>query len=239
METKSKKKKESEEEDFENFSISRGIDFTKVSAVINYDIPPSKEEYIHRIGRTARSNQIGIAITLLSNFKREEVEESEKEPKIENGEEEIKERKKKMKHTNLVWLSILRYLEENKIEMTEYNLDLENIESFRYRIVGIESEMKSKIKSVQLLSISNEIKNSNKIKNKWDSKKTLQHDFLKKSNDELLPSYLTPKNEQINEKLKNAGLLKNIKKRRIENEKEELKEEFEKKKKKGDIWDIY
>lgn len=33
------------------YSVARGIDFQNVAAVINFDVPPSVESYIHRVGR--------------------------------------------------------------------------------------------------------------------------------------------------------------------------------------------
>jgi ATP-dependent RNA helicase RhlE len=46
--------------------IARGIDVTDVSHVINFDIPESPENYIHRIGRTGRADKNGIAISFYS-----------------------------------------------------------------------------------------------------------------------------------------------------------------------------
>ncbi len=46
--------------------LSRGIDIKDINLVINYDVPPDPEDYIHRIGRTARANATGIGITLIS-----------------------------------------------------------------------------------------------------------------------------------------------------------------------------
>lgn len=45
--------------------LSRGIDIDDISLVINYDMPSDAEDYIHRIGRTARANTKGEAITLI------------------------------------------------------------------------------------------------------------------------------------------------------------------------------
>jgi ATP-dependent RNA helicase RhlE len=45
---------------------ARGIDVSLVSHVINFDIPPRYEDYVHRIGRTARAGNTGIAITLVA-----------------------------------------------------------------------------------------------------------------------------------------------------------------------------
>src|SRR3989344_2843867 len=44
---------------------SRGLDIDNVSHVINYDLPETYEDYIHRIGRTGRANKKGIALTFV------------------------------------------------------------------------------------------------------------------------------------------------------------------------------
>ncbi len=46
---------------------ARGIDVTRVSHVINYDIPDTADAYIHRIGRTGRASRNGDAYTLVTN----------------------------------------------------------------------------------------------------------------------------------------------------------------------------
>lgn len=46
--------------------ISRGIDINDIQMVINFDVPRESEDYIHRIGRTARANNDGMAVTLVS-----------------------------------------------------------------------------------------------------------------------------------------------------------------------------
>jgi superfamily II DNA/RNA helicase len=45
--------------------LSRGIDIPHVNMVINYDLPPNKETYIHRIGRCGRFDKKGVAISLV------------------------------------------------------------------------------------------------------------------------------------------------------------------------------
>lgn len=45
--------------------VARGIDIDDVSHVINFDLPQTYEDYIHRIGRTGRANKIGQAITFV------------------------------------------------------------------------------------------------------------------------------------------------------------------------------
>lgn len=56
---------------------SRGLDITDVSHVINFDIPSLPEEYIHRIGRTARAGKEGTAISLVSPKEQKRFDEIE------------------------------------------------------------------------------------------------------------------------------------------------------------------
>ena len=46
--------------------VARGIDIDDIQMVINYDVPRDVEDYVHRIGRTARADRDGIAYTLVS-----------------------------------------------------------------------------------------------------------------------------------------------------------------------------
>jgi superfamily II DNA/RNA helicase len=46
--------------------VSRGIDIEDIDMVINYDVPHDAEDYIHRIGRTARASAEGAAVTLVN-----------------------------------------------------------------------------------------------------------------------------------------------------------------------------
>jgi superfamily II DNA/RNA helicase len=46
--------------------LSRGIDIKDINLVINYDVPNDAEDYVHRIGRTARADTTGVALTLIN-----------------------------------------------------------------------------------------------------------------------------------------------------------------------------
>ena len=46
--------------------VARGIDIDDIQLVINYDVPHDEEDYVHRIGRTARAGKGGRAVTLVS-----------------------------------------------------------------------------------------------------------------------------------------------------------------------------
>ena len=46
--------------------VARGIDIDDIRIVINYDVPHDAEDYVHRIGRTARADRDGVAITFVN-----------------------------------------------------------------------------------------------------------------------------------------------------------------------------
>lgn len=58
--------------------VSRGIDITGIDLVINFDVPGDAEDYVHRVGRTARAKSSGVAITFIND------KEQEKFKRIEN-----------------------------------------------------------------------------------------------------------------------------------------------------------
>ena len=47
---------------------ARGLDIPTISHVINYDMPENVEEYVHRIGRTARMGKRGTAISFIGEW---------------------------------------------------------------------------------------------------------------------------------------------------------------------------
>ncbi|MCC6727541.1 MAG: DEAD/DEAH box helicase [Saprospiraceae bacterium] len=58
--------------------LSRGIDIKGIEVVINFDVPGDPEDYVHRIGRTARADATGEAFTLVSKMGRKKFERIEK-----------------------------------------------------------------------------------------------------------------------------------------------------------------
>lgn len=53
--------------------IARGLDIPNVKAVINFSFPTEPKRFLHRIGRTARAGQHGVAITLCNEEERKEL----------------------------------------------------------------------------------------------------------------------------------------------------------------------
>ena len=57
--------------------VARGIDIDDVSHVVNYDLPNSADDYVHRIGRTARAGKSGTALSLLAPEEHEQLRDIE------------------------------------------------------------------------------------------------------------------------------------------------------------------
>ncbi len=57
---------------------ARGLDIPAISHVINYDLPDSPDDYIHRIGRTGRAGRTGVAFSFVSDEQRHMVRDIEK-----------------------------------------------------------------------------------------------------------------------------------------------------------------
>ena len=58
--------------------LSRGIDIKDINLVINFDAPPDAEDYVHRVGRTARADSTGLAVTLVNQADIEKMHRIEK-----------------------------------------------------------------------------------------------------------------------------------------------------------------
>lgn len=58
--------------------LSRGIDIKDIDLVINYDAPSDAEDYVHRVGRTARAEATGVALTLVNKADIQKIERIEK-----------------------------------------------------------------------------------------------------------------------------------------------------------------
>ncbi|MCW8822285.1 MAG: DEAD/DEAH box helicase [Sulfurovum sp.] len=70
--------------------VSRGLDIDDISCVVNYDLPRSPADYIHRIGRTGRAGKSGLAITFIGHEEKEHFAVIEKRSNIKLVREQIK-----------------------------------------------------------------------------------------------------------------------------------------------------
>ncbi|KAK8885741.1 hypothetical protein M9Y10_041194 [Tritrichomonas musculus] len=152
------------------FSASRGIDFQNLDAVINFDMPTTYEQYVHRVGRTARGMKEGIALTFIPNL---------------------------VSFTPIIE-SIKENDPENPVNELDFNV--KDVEYIRYRVESVlRTISKKQIRESKKIDIKREILNSEKLKTHFeenpDEMKLLKHDeslMPHKINKSLrtLPDYL-------------------------------------------------
>uniref|UniRef100_A0A3Q1GJ09 Probable ATP-dependent RNA helicase DDX56 n=1 Tax=Acanthochromis polyacanthus TaxID=80966 RepID=A0A3Q1GJ09_9TELE len=174
---KEKKKKNTEKggkaKDKE-YGVSRGVDFQNVSNVINFDFPATVESYIHRVGRTARADNPGTALSFISHTELDLLSEVEEALTGDNAESVLK----------------------------PYEFKMEEIEGFRYRCRdAMRSVTKQAVREARLKEIKQELLNSEKLKTYFDDNprdlQLLRHDkdlhpAVVKPHLKNIPEYLVP-----------------------------------------------
>ncbi|KAL7846594.1 hypothetical protein SRHO_G00215740 [Serrasalmus rhombeus] len=156
------------------YGVSRGVDFQNVANVINFDIPTSVESYIHRVGRTARADNRGTALTFVSHSELTLLEDVENALAGDNADCVLK----------------------------PYGFKKEEIEGFRYRCRdAMRSVTKQAVKEARLKEIKQELLNSEKLKTYFeDNPRDLQllrhdkdlHPAIIKPHLKNVPDYLIP-----------------------------------------------
>ncbi|EPE07347.1 atp-dependent rna helicase dbp9 [Ophiostoma piceae UAMH 11346] len=186
---KKKKRKMSAKRDKE-FGVSRGIDFKNVRAVINFDLPTSSKSYTHRIGRTARAGQTGMALSFVvpaEHYRKHmptTVETAEKDEKI--------------------LARIVKSQAKAGKEVKPYDFDMTQVEAFRYRMNdALRSVTKVAVREARTREIRQELLKSEKLKRHFEENPDeLQH--LTRHDNELrtmrsqthlkhVPEYLLPR----------------------------------------------
>ncbi|XP_078669094.1 putative ATP-dependent RNA helicase DDX56 isoform X2 [Branchiostoma floridae x Branchiostoma belcheri] len=169
-----KKKKDKE------YGVSRGIDFQFVSNVINFDFPAQVEAYIHRVGRTARGDSQGTALSLISAQELSLLQQAE---------------------------DVLSGDADNPV-IKPYRFKMEEIEGFRYRAKdALRSVTKTSVREARLKEIRSEILNSEKLKSYFEDNprdlQVLRHDKALaasrvKPHMKNVPEYLMPPSMKSN-----------------------------------------
>ena len=183
-----KKKRKAAKKDRE-YGISRGIDFKNVACVLNFDLPSSSKSYTHRIGRTARAGQTGMALSFVIPS---ELFRKHKPTSIESAKDDEKVLAKITKHQ----------LKKGK-EVKPYNFDMKQVEAFRYRMGdALRAVTRIAIREARTRELKQELIKSDKLKRHFEENPGdlhhLRHDgelrpARVQSHLKHVPDYLLPK----------------------------------------------
>ncbi|KAI5362380.1 putative helicase, P-loop containing nucleoside triphosphate hydrolase [Septoria linicola] len=149
------------------YGVSRGIDFRHVTCVLNFDLPTSTKSYTHRIGRTARAGQSGMA---LSFYVPKDLYRKHKPTSIDQCE-----------HDEEVLAKITAKQAEKGTEVKEWGLDWTKLEGFRYRLVdALRAVTRIAVREARTKELRSELIKSEKLKRHFeenpDDLRHLRHD---------------------------------------------------------------
>ncbi|KAK6358402.1 ATP-dependent DNA/RNA helicase [Orbilia blumenaviensis] len=164
--TKKKKKTKSRKRDSE-YGVSRGVDFQNVTCVLNFDLPLTSKSYMHRIGRTARAGNSGMALSfyvpkaLYGKHRPTSVPSSINDEKVL---ERIKKQQAKVGH-----------------ELKPYNFDMKQLDAFRYRMDdALRAVTKVAVQNARMKELRAELMASEKLKRHFEENpedlRHLRHD---------------------------------------------------------------
>lgn len=189
VEAKRPKKKAKKSKGDKEYGVSRGVDFKKVSAVINFDLPTTASSYTHRIGRTARAGQTGMALSFVvpKELYRKHVPTST--PTAEKDEK--------------VMAKIIRQQAKRGKEVKPYNFNMDQVDPFRYRMNdALRAVTKVAIREARTRELRQELLKSEKLKRYFEENPTelthLRHDgelrtARQQAHLKHVPEYLLPK----------------------------------------------
>ncbi|XP_005089113.1 probable ATP-dependent RNA helicase DDX56 [Aplysia californica] len=177
VESRQKQKSKRFRKQDKEYGVSRGIDFYNVSNVLNFDFPKTSDSYIHRVGRTARADNQGTALSFVS------IKDAEKLKKVEEA----------LSGDNS---------DDAENVFKPYNFKMEEIEGFRYRAKdALQAVTRTAIQEARLKDVRQEIFNSDKLRSYFDDNpqdlQALRHDkplHTVKGSKELkhVPQYIVP-----------------------------------------------
>lgn len=161
-----KKKRKAPKRDRE-YGISRGIDFKNVSCVLNFDLPTSSKSYTHRIGRTARAGQTGMALSFVIP---KEHYRKHKPTSVESAAED-----------EAVLAKIIKQQAKKDKEVKPYNFDMSQVDAFRYRMGdALRAVTRVAVREARTRELRQELMKSEKLKRHFEENPSdlhhLRHD---------------------------------------------------------------
>ncbi|KAJ3214025.1 ATP-dependent DNA/RNA helicase [Dinochytrium kinnereticum] len=183
------------------YGVSRGVDFRKVQAVINFDVPPSSRSYMHRVGRTARG--VGNKGWALSFVVPKDKAPSVVVPKGKKIEDLDPSKIPVGALDEIIFERIVKKQEAVGRKLLPFTCDMVQVNAFKYRVDdAMKAITKTAVKEARLKEIKQEILNSEKLKAHFeDNPKDLQalrhdkplHPARVQSHMKHVPDYLMPK----------------------------------------------
>ena len=184
----SKKKRKVVKKDKE-YGVSRGIDFKNVACVLNFDLPTSSKSYTHRIGRTARAGQTGMALSFVVPA---ELYRKHKPTSIESAKDDEK-----------ILAKIVKHQAKKGKEVKPFKFDMKQVEAFRYRMSdALRAVTGIAIREARTRELRQELMQSEKLKRHFEENPGdlhhLRHDgelrpARVQSHMKHVPDYLLPK----------------------------------------------
>jgi ATP-dependent RNA helicase DDX56/DBP9 len=184
----SKKKRKTVKKD-KDYGVSRGIDFKNVACVLNFDLPTSSKSYTHRIGRTARAGQTGMALSFVIPA---ELYQKHKPTSIKSTANDEK-----------VLAKIVKHQAKKGKEVRPYKFDMKQVEAFRYRMGdALRAVTRIAIREARTRELRQELIKSEKLKRHFEENPGdlhhLRHDgelrpARVQSHLKHVPEYLLPK----------------------------------------------
>lgn len=161
-----KKRRRKDKRD-KDYGVARGIDFKNVACVLNFDLPTTSKSYTHRIGRTARAGQKGMALSFVIPKAEYRKHRTTTIPSTEHDEkvlEKIKQRQAK---------------KDQKI--LPFAFDMKKLDGFRYRLGdALRAVTSGAIREARLRELRQELIKSEKLKRHFeenpDDLRHLRHD---------------------------------------------------------------
>lgn len=157
------------------YGVSRGIDFEDVKNVINFDFPSTTESYIHRVGRTARGDNKGTALSFVLPEESDILKQAQTELALNNLDD---------------------------LPLKPYQFKMQEIEGFRYRCKdAFRSVTKTAVRQARIKELRMEMLSSDKLRSYFEENpndlKVLRHDRVSqprkiKKHLKHVPAYLIP-----------------------------------------------
>ena len=206
-----KKKKGSKHKKDSEFSVSRGVDFQNIACVLNFDLPTSSTVYTHRIGRTARGNKSGMALSFVvprDQFLKHRPSSSPTAKRDEKILARVMRAQERRRKRDLKNLGVEDYETNSQgqddagVIMQPYVFDMKQVEAFRYRMEdAFRAVTKVAIREARVKEIRQELLASEKLKRHFEENPddliSLRHDrelhpARVQSHMKRIPEYLMP-----------------------------------------------